>query len=93
MVFSNKVVNILLILRLSAKKELCRSKALFSYFLLGFKLDFLFGLLGIKHLHKVQKNEITDEERGDIPYIIGSNQEPLGSIGRQSPKEDVIIKA
>ena len=52
MVFSNKVVNILLILHLSAKKELYRSKALFSCFLLGFKLDFLFGLLGIKHLHK-----------------------------------------
>ena len=32
MLFSNKVVNILLILRLSAKKELCQNKALLNLF-------------------------------------------------------------
>ena len=48
MVFSNKVVNILLILHLSAKKEPWQSKALFMCFLLRFKFNTPFCLCSIE---------------------------------------------
>lgn len=53
MVFANKVVNVLLILHLSAKKEPCRSKALFCGFGLRFKLDLSFCLACVKGLQEI----------------------------------------
>ena len=93
MVFSNKVVNILLILHLSAKKEPCRSKALFVCFSLRFKFDLSFCLVCKNGLQEVQKNEITNKEGCHVANIVGDDQKPLGSVGRQSPEEDIIIEA